>query len=316
VPHAAALAVYIAWRRAMLGELFGGYGWVLGWPRKLGAAFLGPHVVLGALLLAAICAAIALSLRGKRLGVLAVALVLAIAPIVPIAREMQPRFAVAAWLVLAAAVAVASQSRRGAALLMVVVALTLAVHNQAWADEMRRARRMSDEARFYFDELPPDAVLRDPLVPPAAMGEVRWLKENLAHRGPGATWFYDDYFPCAHDLGARPVWSYDPARHRVIRWTAGPSACAAIRTEPLSADLAVRGDAVFWHFGPYADGQYRFLIADGVQAFDVPRDDGFHLPGVDAFPLRVGYRSPAGWVTYSPELSVDVRRQIGALWRR
>ena len=80
--------------------------------------------------------------------------------------------------------------------------------------------------------------------------------------------------------------------------------------------LTVRGDAVFWHLGPYADGQYRFLIADGVQAFDVPRDDGFHLPGVDAFPLRVGYRSPEGWVTYSPAMTVDVRRQIGARWRR
>ena len=38
---------------------------------------------------------------------------------------------------------------------------------------------------------------------------------------------------------------------------------------------------------PYADGQYRFLIANGAQAFDVPRDDGFQLPGVDVFPLRV-----------------------------
>ena len=39
----------------------------------------------------------------------------------------------------------------------------------------------------------------------------------------------------------------------------------AMRTAPLSADFTVRGDAVFWHLGPYGDG---------VQAFDIRRQIG------------------------------------------
>lgn len=329
-PHAIALAAYTAWRWLMLGELFGGYGWAVtgkdvlpllaSIPSKLWLAMRGPHVWTGLCLLLAILAILVWRIRGRAFLLIALALFLAVAPIVPVAKEMQPRFAVMAWLVLSCAVAIAvPKGKAGAAALGVVVLLTLVVNRQAWADEMRRARRMSDEGRFFFYDIPPGAVLREPAIPPAALGEIRWLKEDYARRPAGATWFYDDYFRCAHDLGAAPVWSYEPAARGLVRQTADQARqrCASIREAPLSAEVSVRGDTIFWKLGPYDEGgQYRFLFADGLQAFDVPRQDGFRMRGVDALAFRVGYRSPAGWMTYSPEMSVDFRRQTGASWHR
>jgi hypothetical protein len=58
------------------------------------------------------------------------------------------------------------------------------------------------------------------------------------------------------------------------------------------------------------------LIANGVQAFDVPREDGFRLPDIPGISLRIRYDSPQGWVTYSPELALDFVRQPRLNWSR
>ena len=143
-----------------------------------------------------------------------------------------------------------------------------------------------------------------PAVPPAAMSELKWLRKSSAE------WFYDDIFLCTH---AMP--------HRVFSWSgrgvvemSGLSRlrdryCSSIRNDAaLTASFHHEGESLFWNLGPYDRGTYSVVLQDGVQAFEVPRSDGFRLPGLRSLALRVRYRAPEGWVTYSPELRFDLSR--------
>jgi len=231
---------------------------------------------------------------------------------------MQRRYVVMPWLCLSMAfVAGAETLRRRRAiagiLLIATPAMAVVANRQEFRYEFARTKRMSDEARVFFD-LPPNGLLRAPIVPPAAMGELNWLKSDYAKRRVGAGWFYDDIYLCSHSADGKRVWQYEAGSHQVRELTT-PVRCPAARAAPLTVTFRPREGALFWDFGPYTDGAYRVLIADGIQAFDVPRRDGFRLPGVDALTLRVRYQSPAGWVTYSPDIMIDFRRPVTA-WRR
>ena len=163
--------------------------------------------------------------------------------------------------------------------------------------------------------MPPGTFLRRPIVPPAAMGEVNWLKTAVAGRRGGALWFADDYFLCANDVAARRMWEYAPERRRVVEITSripdlARRHCESIRGDaPLTAEFDYRDGTLFWRFGPYVDGNWRVLIANGVQAFDVPRTDAFRLPDIPGIALRIRYDSPEGWTAYSPEMVLDFERR-------
>jgi hypothetical protein len=171
---------------------------------------------------------------------------------------------------------------------------------------------MSDEGRFFMD-MPPDSYLRAPTIPPAAMGEINWLKTVHLRKPSGAMWFYDDYFLCTTDATGKRAWEYQPQRRAVVEITSelpqiGQKHCASFRKDkPLTTDFEYRNGTLFWRFGPYEEGRYRVLIADGIQAFDVPREDGFRLPDMTGITLRIRYDSPHGWTTYSDEIAVDFR---------
>jgi hypothetical protein len=333
-PHGFALLVYAIWRRAMLGEWFGGYGWALtgrdivpllvSLPRKLALVLTGPRIAIGALLLIAIAVAAVAALRSWRAwGVTLAGVILAIAPIIPISKEMQPRFALVLWLALAiiAAFACARASRAGVALLAVITVLGIAVNRGSWRDELRGAKRMSDEARV-FVALGPDALLRKPAIPPAALGELKWLKEDELHKKQGTGWFYDDLILCRNGTAGKHVWSFVPARGEVLDITSSiaPIAaryCASIRPQaPLSVEFHYRDETLFWQFGPYQEGTYAVVIADGLQAFEVPHQEGFRLGALPGIGLRVRYESPAGWVTYSPDFNLDFVREPDVRWHR
>jgi hypothetical protein len=328
--HAIALVAYLAARRAVIGTLLGGYGWavergewpslILSLPRKLILGMAGQGLVAGAILLVLIAIGVAASLRTRRAIVLfVIALLLAVGPVVPVSKEMQRRYVVMPWLCLSIAFVAGAETLRrrravAAVLLIAAPAMAIVANRQEWRYEFARTKRMSDEARVFFD-LPSNGLLRAPIVPPAAMGELTWLKTDYAKRAPGAGWFYDDIYLCGHDVQGQRFWQYD-ARSREVRELVTPVRCPATRADaPLTATFQARDGALFWDFGPYSDGAYRVLIADGIQAFDVPRHDGFRLPGVTTLALRVRYQAPAGWVTYSPEIMVDFRRPVTS-WRR
>lgn len=116
------------------------------------------------------------------------------------------------------------------------------------------------------------------------------------------------------------VFGYSPAKRAIVDITGDLPAiarrsCGAIRpSAPMRLDFHYHDDALFWTFGPYSDGKWRVLIANG--AYDVPRVDGYSLPGMQGIALRVRYESPAGWVTYSPEIALDFVRRPRQTWQR
>jgi hypothetical protein len=330
VPHGVAIIVYLALRRAVIGTIAGGYGWAVlpeEWPHlivtlpwRLVVAMGG----IGPVLLIAI--GVVLALRNRRaIPLFVVALFLAVGPILPVSKVMQPRFALMPWLVLAIAFAagVSTLKRRAlaAALVVPVLIVTIAANRHEWRDEFRIARRMSDEARFFVFDIPANGLLRAPAIPPAAMGELNWLKLH-EHRQPGASWYYDDFFVCSGGTEGKRTWQYDAAHRTLVEITSSMAQnsqrfCGAIRsTAPLSVEFHHRGQTLLWHFGPYRDGTYRVLRDNGQQAFDVPASDAFRLGDVPGIALRVEYQSPAGWVTYSPDFALDFVHHPDLAWHR
>ncbi len=342
-PHAVAIAIYFAWRRAVIGTFFGGYGWAIDrdeWlailvslPKKIILASAGANVAVGVALIVVMLLGIAFI--GKRGFILfVVALALAVGPIVPVSKEMQRRYALMPWLCWSVAFVAGGSSARlrralgraggprySTVLLSVVPVLMLVANRQEWGYEFGRTQRMSDEAKFFFD-MPPNTMLRRPIVPPAAMGELNWLKTMHYRKPSGAAWFYDDYFLCTTPALPARAWEYEPSKRAVVEITRALPAiarqhCGSMRnTAPLAASFEYRDDSLFWSFGPYTDGKYRVLLGNGIQAFDVPREDGFRMPGMPGISLRIRYDSPQGWFTYSPEIALDFVRQPRLNWSR
>jgi hypothetical protein len=330
IPHGVALVAYLALRRAVIGTIAGGYGWAIlpgEWPRLIVTLPWRLASAMGGIgLMSLIAIGVVLALRSRRAVVLlVVALVLAVGPIVPVSKVMQPRFALMPWLVLSIAfvAGLRTLNRRAFAAALVVIALlvTIAANRHEWRDEFNLARRMSDEARFFFFDIPANGLLRAPAVPPAAMGELNWLK-TYEHRPLGASWFYDDFFLCSVGTNGKRTWQYDLGSRTLVEVTSSmlqnsQRFCGSIHAAaPLSIEFHHRGQTLLWHFGPYRDGSYRVLRDNGGQAFDVPANDAFRLGDATGITLRVRYQSPAGWVTYSPDFALDFVSRPDLSWHR
>ncbi len=338
LPHGVALTIYAVWRIFMLGTAFGGYGWavtsrevpglIASLPAKIVASWVGASPpVIGGLLLAAIILVAALQVRSWRhAGMIAAGLALTVLPIAPASKEMQLRFAMPSWFVVAIAAAAGldlirkkEATRRAAAVaLIVVLAAGVALNRWQWQRTFADASRMSMEGRAFVN-LQKGDILRNPMVPPAAMGELAWLKTEILHGPPGAAWTYDDIYFCGATMRGRVVEFERGAIKDVTPLIAayGSQYCRAERIdEPLEVTFTHRGESLFWELGPYVRGRYRFVLADGLQAFDVPRVEGFQLPGVHSIALRVRYVAPQGWVTYSPVLTLEFAKTTIFHWSR
>jgi hypothetical protein len=280
-------------------------------------------VVIGLILVALMTLTIVAGVRNRRMAALLIAAILVVGvPMLPLAKEVNRRYVVVPWLAWSIAFAAATtrrSNRVAAALLIVVPLLAVAANRQEWRHEFPLRRRMSDEARFFFFDLPPDALLRRPLTPPAAMGEVKWLK-TIHFARPAGDWFYDDIFLCGGGAGGKRVFEYE--RTGIVEITprvAGIATqfCGAIRSAPLSAAFHYRNPALYWDLGPYAEGRYTAVLGNGLQAFEIPRRDALNLEkGIPGLALRVRYDSPAGWTTYSPELALDFVHHPDFAWHR
>lgn len=269
-------------------------------------------------------------LKGRAVALLVgTSVLLALLPILPVSTEMVPRYALPAWMVLILAFpfAVRDLVKRGGAvrltglgLAVVAAAGVLLAHLDAREATFARVERMSAENRAFL-EMGPGDFLRTPLSPPASMGELAWLKTDLLEKRPGAGWFYDDLFVCMNP-GLGRVWTWDPAQRRVEEMTATlPQLrrrhCKAIRERaPLTVEMHAAGRTLHWTLGPYREGTWSFVLGDGLQAFPMPANGGFQLRRVGALSLRVKYRSPEGWTTYSPELKMDFTRDPSFRWAR
>jgi hypothetical protein len=336
-PHGVALLVYLGWRYRLLGTAVGGYGASFA-ARELGPLVLrtagniartlaGPRLAIGIALLLLLACGIALRMRMRRNAAsIALAFAAAVAPIVPVARQYEARFALAASLCAAVVFAAGADSlrnRRAAMAMMLGAAmLALAVNRQEWSRTYVRAVRMSDEGRV-FAALGPGDVLRKPSIPPGSMYQLFWIKDNLLHRGQGTLWFFDDLFLCRRERPRR-VFGYDEATRRVIDMTeriGGIAAryCASIRdSAPLQAHFRFHpADGLLqWELGPYERGAYAVVVDDGFLAYDVGARDFLRITRLPALTFRVRYQSPEGWATYSPPLTIDCTRENEVSWRR
>lgn len=332
-PHAVALVLYFVWRRAVIGTILGAYGWkidLVEWPRLLallpwrivqGAAGDG---VVGLLLVALLTLTIvwAVARRRASLLLLLVAAIVVVAPMLPLAKEVNRRYVVVPWLAWSVAFAAATATlnrKRAAVLLVAAPILAIGANRQEWGHEYPVRHRMSDEARFFFYDMPPEGLLRRPITPPAVMGEVLWLK--LIHFGrPAGSWFYDDLFLCGGGANGKRVYEYEGRSIAEITPRVANIAarhCGSIRTSaPLAVGFRFRAPALYWDLGPYADGKYSAVIGSGIQAFEIPRHDALNLPGMTGISLRIRYDSPAGWTTYSPELTLDFIHRPDVHWQR
>ena len=337
-PHIAAFVLYFAYRLYMLGTLNGGYGWLVDssdlprmallLPVKIGAELLGHPSVASWAMLAALLAGLGIVLV-KRSLLVGASLLLALLPILPVSTEMVPRYALPAWMVLVLAFPFAIRdlvSRGGSirlaglGLAVIAGAGVLLAHLDAREAAFARVERMSAENRAFL-EMGPGDFLRMPLSPPATMGELAWLKTDLLEKSAGAGWFYDDLFVCVNP-GLGRVWTWDSAERRVEDMTATLPRlrrrhCNAVRDQaPLTVEMHAAGRTLHWTLGPYREGTYSFVLGDGLQAFPMPANGGFQLRSAGALSLRVKYRSPEGWTTYSPELKMDFTRNPSFRWAR
>jgi hypothetical protein len=339
-PHLLVLAVYLAWRFAMLGTLLGGYGWAirpselprlaLGLPGEIAKTFLGPSGAVNCVVLLAVGIGVAAAvLRGARAAALffgSVAFVML--PALAVAKSVGPRFGVLAWLALVATFAFGWDAllrggraeRVGAGIIAAAaVAACFVVNRGVWRSTFSESQRMSAEG-IRFLSMDRGELLRHPRIPPAAMNQIRWFKEDYLHRPTGARWFDDDFFVCAGSREIRAIWEWQDSTRSIVDVTKTlPSIrsgyCSRLREAPLSAVFWREGSDVFWDLGPYREGRYALVLGDGEQRFDTPRRDGYR-DLAEAIALRVRYEAPSGWVTYSPELRLDFGRSPRWRWAR
>jgi hypothetical protein len=333
--HTLALAAYFVWRYQVIGTIFGGYGWAIApseipallalLPWKVVLAFAGAGVGVGMVCVALLMIGAGQAIRTRQALLFGgLTLLFAIAPIVPVSKEMQPWYAILPWLwlcvVFALGVSKLGPNSRAALIGAAAVAVIVA-NRQEWTREYARALRMSNEARAYMS-LDSTSLLRRPAIPPSSMPELRWLKEEHFRGARGAGWFYDDLYLCSSATTGKRIYEYLPATRKVAEVTAripdlARAYCSSIReSAPLRVEFHHRGDTLRWRFAPYRDGRWSVVVAGGMMAYEVRREDGFRLTGVPGLALRVRYESPEGWVTYSPELALDFAAQPDLVWHR
>jgi hypothetical protein len=316
-PHGIALIVYSSLRIAILGSVHGygytvpGYRWplaIISAPVRIVRTLIGDAGIAGiCLVIAALLCVALIFIRDRRQRlVIGAAAVAATVPILPVSIDMQSRYVLMAWLLVSVAVGLLLKR-----FTLVVLVIALIANRGQWVHTMRHSLRMSDEARAFASSSSDDLLL-SPLMPPATISELR----NLTHST--GRWLYDQQPICARRISASRIITYDSSSRTVHEMAAQAlaSECASIRSAPLSVMLFGARDRVFWNLGPYRDGTYHIILNDGLFGFEVPRSVGFRLSSVNSLNLRVRYDSPAGWHTYSPDLTVDLAQLQTVRWQR
>jgi hypothetical protein len=331
IGHWLALALYLVWRRVVIGTFLGAYSWVIlpqQWPKlllmlpwRVIRAMAGVNLKLGLLLLALMAVGIVLAAMQNRRALLLVivAAIVVLGPLLPLAKEVNRRYVLVPWLAWSIAFVAGAKQRK--ILLVAAPLLLVVVNRQEWASEFATRLRMSNEARFMVD-MPPNGLIGHLATPPATMRELNWVKIEQLHRPAGASWFYDDFYLCSHDLNGKRVWIYDVPTRSIVEITSRvPEVtkryCGSIRNDvPLSVRFRFADPAFFWDLGPYTRGKYTGVLAEGVEAFEIPAKEALNIPGTTSLPIRIRYDSPDGWTTYSPGFVLDLKRQPNFEWHR
>jgi hypothetical protein len=320
---AVVMVAYVVVRYVMLGTVGGGYGWAVPPAMRFSFFAIAPWRVVESafspamLWIPVITGTVLIALRRPAVLLPVVAAVVAVVlPVIPVSTELEARYVVLPALIgsLVAFTSTLLFEGRSRVIAMTLLGIWIiaaaVVGNRPLVESQRR---QSAESRF-FQQLGPHDVLAHPVIPPAAIAELAWLKTYL-HRQNGTGWFFDDIYACAHDLTTVDVWKHVGSRFLVVPPPARRDLPCNGDGHALSVDMQHEGDAVFWNLGPYTNGTFAIVLGDGVQFFSIPRTWGFHLGDLRSLTFRIRYASPSGWISYSPVLTFDFARQHFA-WQR
>lgn len=152
-----------------------------------------------------------------------------------------------------------------------------------------------------------------------------WLRPRFGGGNIPPTAF-EGYFeldqPPGSPLGKRRIYALDPGCecfHDVTLQALDKrkSLLGRLQEQPLHVEVAWEQGLSRWSLGPYATGSYFFLAGAHPGWYstrnNAPAAQGGWALRIAGF-VRVGYESPEGWVTLSPEFYLDLDREGRFLW--
>lgn len=93
-----------------------------------------------------------------------------------------------------------------------------------------------------------------------------------------------------------------------------------VLNKPLSVKINYKDHFVSWEFGPYDRGAYSLFIIDSLgvtKSFNLPPKGKLrYMFQEKVFQLFFRYKSPEGWITYSPELTFNTANKKPLVWKR
>jgi len=93
-----------------------------------------------------------------------------------------------------------------------------------------------------------------------------------------------------------------------------------IRKLPLQVVLMVRNRRLNFSFGPSDKGRYflitGFLPGLYLTSIDIPRNLPDIYIGQTKWYVRLGWESPEGWITFSPEWFLDFSQDQELFWKQ
>ena len=336
-PVAAVLFLYIFWRWWMLGSP-GGYGEPVKWSQ----AFLLPVQTLNAIgwegmgaLLSVLAVSVIVfvsSKKGGRLFILVGATV-AILPLLPVSGMMTSRYAFLPALFLAALIGSCVDRVRGKggsrAGKRVAIVLALAGLGYlswsnliVWRPDLRQGIAQAKvEGEYVLSRGHSHEFIRNPAGPPWFYHGLGWLRKRVLNLPLGPRAFWD---PVAlTDKKRYTILAYDPTGSLLYEdreyTKMVDQYLSAIRYDtPLRITVRYNEPVVTWDLGPWEKGEYAFLFENDYQlVLPVSRRGMARFRFTEDRVLRVRYKAPEGWISYSPALPLKIESGAATIeWAR
>lgn len=316
-PYVLSAAIYLVWRRWMLGEWLGGYGGVNNNPVLVGTAVF---MALAALY----------CWRVRRLSLLLIAPIALLLPLLPVygALWIIPRYQFVPTILLAVVITLLFEQKVKAyktwripvASLLIIMGLALAVSSQhAVQNISQRAykQQVMDQPFWVGDEgwllwVPEESVYQH-------IKGIENIREFTQHTHGTPQFIYDEIQ--LHHLAQHPqsIQRYDEVLHRYVDYEQQlpktlAAWCGSLRQAPLAVDVNYNESNHFlnWAITPAQAGTYR-LISVGGSAITIPVTGRARIH-IENPQFYIRYNSPEGWVTYSDLLTIPANGSLH--WQR
>ena len=304
-------------------KLFGG-GWVL-------PVFLG--------LFSAVMVSLVRGAWLQRLGFIVAVVIICSAPLLPVVGDVPPEGAAythrfvtvpAAALVFALTVGLArlgpGGSRRALALLVLgMTGMAFWGQSHSMLETWHDPARMKQEGKFLLDMSPETHALVVPAhTADAFYRGLYWLRGHLG-RGRAPAIVYGGYFGLEPGYGGlrtgQRIYRYEQQCHCFQDVTDNvlkerENIIKRMADRPLTASVTWGHGRLSWSLGPFEQGKY-FLLAgqtpDWYLSHRKVARQGFIIFLLEGY-MRVGYESPEGWMTFSPEFHVNLAEQGQFAW--